>query len=389
MSLPAQDMRVSLRRCPDYNDAVVRQAVIAMGDDVLGGWRHFIPKGARVLIKPNLLKPATPAQVVCPHPAVVKAIAEICLDAGAGRIVIGDSPGLGSARRVAEKSGILQVAHDLGIEVVEFEESVAVTTPEQFLHRHFTIAREVTRADIIINLPKFKTHAMMVLTLAVKNLYGVFVGKQKARWHFQCGRDYGHFARMLVELAYSVKPAVSILDAVIGMEGNGPGNGTPRQLGFLAASPDMLSLDRIAAEIAGLEPHQLYTLEAGRSMGFDIARERITVLGDRVQDFKVKDLQPAARMQVEGPLPVRMLSGIVRRYLTTRPVVDRQRCRGCGICIQACPAQCIRCLQQGTPVTVDDARCIRCFCCQELCPEGAITAHDGPGVRLLKKLRLE
>jgi uncharacterized protein (DUF362 family)/Pyruvate/2-oxoacid:ferredoxin oxidoreductase delta subunit len=382
-------MRVSLRRCSSYDDAAVSQAVAALGEDILGGWQRFIPKGARVLIKPNLLKPATPEQVVCPHPAVVRAIARACLDAGAGRVVIGDSPGLGSARRVAEKSGILQAALELGIEVVEFEDSVTLTTCEQFLHRQFTIAREVAEADIVINLPKFKTHAMMLLTLAVKNLYGVFVGKQKARWHFQCGRDYAHFARMLVELAYSVKPAVSILDAVIGMEGNGPGNGTPRQLGFLGASRDMLSLDLIAAEIAGMEPRRLYTLEAGRSIGFDVAREHITVLGDRVRDFAIQDLQPAARMQVEGPLLLRMLSGIVRRYVTTRPKVNRQRCRGCGICAQACPAQCIRCPQQGTPVTVDDARCIRCFCCQELCPEGAITAHDGPGVRLLKRLRLE
>ena len=389
MTLPAQDKKVSLYRCESYNYAEVKQIIARAGDDLLGGWKAFIPGGAKVLLKPNFLKAATPEQVVCTHPSVVKAVAELCREAGAGKIIIGDSPGFGSAPKVAEKSGVLKIAGELGIEVVEFTESVTVAAPAHFLHRHFTIAREVAEADVVINLPKFKTHAMMVLTLAVKNLYGAFVGKQKARWHFQCGRDYNNFARLLVELAYTVRPAVSILDAVVGMEGNGPGSGTPRKLGFLAASRDMISLDRVVTEIAGIAPELMHTLAMADKMGFDTALEHIPVMGDSISSLRIKDLKPAAHMHVEGPPALRIVSGLLRRYMTTMPLVDKKACKGCGICMKACPAEAIDLEAPGSPVKIKHAACIRCFCCQELCPEGAIAAKDAMGVRLLKALGLE
>lgn len=389
MPLPAQEQRVSLRRCSCYERSSVAATVGAIAADLAGGLKNIVPAGARVLLKPNLLRPATPEQVVCPHPELVRAVAQSCIDAGAARVRIGDSPGISTARRVAEKSGIAQVARELGIEVVEFEDTATVPTPEGFIHRQFTIAAEVLRSDIIINIAKCKTHAIMGLTLAVKNLYGVLVGKQKARWHFQCGRDHRFFARLLVELAYTVNPALSIVDAVVGMEGNGPGNGTPRHLGFIAASRDMLSLDRIVADIVGFSPDAIPTFAAARDMGFDIATEHIHVVGDRIEDVAVRNLRPASHMHVEGPLPVRILGALLRRWMTTRPAVDPERCRSCGMCAQVCPASCISFPHKGGPPVFDEQRCIRCFCCQEICPDGAITAHDPAGVRLLKRLRLE
>ncbi len=380
---------VSLHACKTYHYPDIKQAVSTIGEDLFGGWDKCIPRGARVLLKPNLLKPATAEQAVSPHPAVVRAVAEMCLDFGAGKVIIGDSPGMASAEKVCAKCGIMDVAGELGIDLVNFTESVDITTPEKFLHKKFTIAREAAEADIIINLPKFKTHAMMVLTLAVKNLYGLFVGKQKARWHFQSGRDYDHFARLLMELAYTVNPAVSILDAIVGMEGNGPGNGTPRTMGFLAASRDMVSLDLVAAEIAGLGFDDIYTLRMAREMGFSTELSDIPVVGDAIGPLRIHDLEPAASMQVQGPLFIRLFSGLVEHYLTTQPRVDSQLCKGCGICLQACPAASIRQPGPNLPVTIRHAACIRCFCCQELCPEGAIIAKDAIGVKLLKALNLE
>ena len=384
-----QEKRVSLHRCPSYDRASVAAAIAAIADDLAGGWKKIIPAGARVLLKPNLLRPATPEQVVCPHPELIRAVAQSCIDAGAARVRIGDSPGIGTARRVAEKSGIAQVAREMGIELIEFHDTATVSTPEGFIHRQFTIAAEVLHSDIIINIAKCKTHAIMGLTLAVKNLYGVLVGKQKARWHFQCGRNHRFFARLLVELAYTVSPALSIVDAVVCMEGNGPGNGTPRPLGFIAASRDMLSLDRIVADIVGFSPQTMPTLSAARDMGFDIAAEHIQVLGDRIEDITGRHLRPASHMHVEGPLPIRILAALLRHWMTTRPAVDPGQCRGCGMCTQACPARCISLSQRGATPVFDEQRCIRCFCCQEICPEGAITAHEPAGVRLLKHLRLE
>jgi uncharacterized protein (DUF362 family)/NAD-dependent dihydropyrimidine dehydrogenase PreA subunit len=386
MTRPDQENMVSVQKCGGYYYPDVKQAIIKMGKDILGGWETFIPSGAKILLKPNLLRPATAEQAVSPHPAVVRAVAEVCLDAGAGNIIIGDSPGYGTAQKVAAQCGILDVARDLGIKVIDFTESVSVPAPEDFLHRNFSIAREVAEADIIINLPKFKTHAMMTLTLAVKNLFGVFAGRQKARWHFQSGRNYNHFARLLMELAYTVKPAVSILDAITGMEGNGPGRGTPRAMGFLAASRDMVSLDRVAVEISGVNPERIYTLQAAREMGFNTDLEGIRVAGDSIAAVKIHDLKLAAHMAVEGPRFLRPLSWVVRRYATTRPSIDKSACKACGICMEACPAGSISQPAINEPVAISHETCISCFCCQELCPEGAITAKDALGVKLMQAL---
>jgi len=385
MSNPA----VAVRRCQDYSYPVVKQIVGTFADELRGGWRELIPAGATVLLKPNLLKPAFAHQAVSPHPAVVRAVAECCRDAGAGKIIIGDSPGFGTAEKVAGKCGIAGIADELGIEVVNFTDSVTVHTPKQFVHRFFTIAREAAEADVIINLPKFKTHAMMVLTLAVKNLYGVLVGRQKARWHFQSGRDYDHFARLLLELAHTVKPAFTVLDAVIGMEGNGPGSGTPRPLGFLAASVDMTALDRIAADIAGIDPESIYTLRVAAKMGYATDLKDITVLGDPPDSLRIDDLAPAAHMQVDGPAYIRPLTWLLRHVMTTKPSINAHACEGCGICITACPAHCIVQPLPDLPVKINHSACIRCFCCQELCPEGAISAVDAPGVKILKALKFE
>ena len=382
------EQTVFIKKVPDYDYPRVKQAL----DDIIarmpGGWPAIIPAGARVLIKPNFLKPAPAEAAVSPHPAVMRAVVEACIAAGAGNIVIGDSPGFGTAGRVAQACGIMQVARDFAIEVVDFSESVTIEAPAGFIHRRFEVAREAAEADVIINLPKFKTHAMMVLTLAVKNLYGVIVGRQKARWHFQSGRDHHHFARFLLELAYTLKPAISILDAVVGMQGNGPSSGEPRCLGYLAASKDMVSLDAIAAHLAGFSPQQVYTLAEARRMGFTVDPEEIACIGDPLYDLRISDLVPASQMSVEGPGYLRPVSWLLNRFVTTRPQVDAGTCCRCGVCLEACPAECMTLPDKG-PVAIDTQACIRCFCCQELCPEGAIHAHDAFGVHVLRRLGLE
>ena len=382
-----QDRTVAIRRCPSYDAGLVKEAVARLGRDIAGGWANIIPPGSRVLIKPNLLTAAPAEQCVSPHPEVVRALINECRAAGAGSITIGDSPGMGTAQKVAAKCGILAVAGELGVEVVNFEDSVKVATPEGFNNRSFTIARAVAEADLIINLAKFKTHAMMVMTLAVKNMFGSFAGKQKAQWHLQSGRRQEHFARMLVELAYTIRPAVSVLDAVIGMEGNGPNSGNPRKLGFLAASRDMLSLDRTACAITGVAPDSVYIFKAAEGLGLASDMEGIRLLGDPIEPLKITDLKPAALMHVEGPVFFRPFAGLLRNLLTTRPAVDPARCKGCGICLNSCPAEAIVQPAPKACIRINDAACIRCYCCQELCPEGAISPQDAWGLRMIKKLR--
>ena len=387
MPLPPQDRTVSVRSCASYDYPLVKEAVAGLGQDIAGGWASLIPRGSKVLIKPNLLTAATAEQCVSPHPAVVRALVELCRDAAAASIIIGDSPGFGTAQKVAAKCGILDAARELGVEVVNFADSVTVPAPAGFHNRSFSIARDIVEADVIINLAKFKTHAMMAMTLAVKNMFGAFVGRQKAQWHLQSGRSQDHFARMLVELAYTVKPAVSVLDAVIGMEGNGPNSGTPRKLGFLAASRDMVSLDRVACAITGVAPDTIYIFKAARELGLAVDLDGIKLAGDPVKPLTITDLKPASMMHVEGPTFFRPFAGLLRRLLTAWPAVDASRCKGCGICREACPAAAIAQPIPGACVRINDEKCIRCYCCQELCPEGAIAPRDAWGLRMLKKLK--
>ena len=387
--MQSADRRVDVRQVASYDAEQVRRALDAAVSAICGGWDQLVPRGGTVLLKPNFLKAAPAAAAVTTHPEIVRAVARSCLDAGAGRVQVGDSPGFGSADKVAAASGVAAVVRELGIELVDFSRSADLATPPGCRHRGFSVAREVVEADLVINLPKFKTHAMMGLTLAVKNLYGCLVGKQKGRWHFQCGRDHGHFARLLVELAYTVAPAISILDAIVGMEGNGPGSGTPRPLRYLAVARDMLCLDRVAAAVVGTPPEGVPIFAAAEQLGMETALEAITICGDGFDGIGCSDLQPAAAMQVEGPPFLRPVAALLRRYATTRPRIDPQRCCDCGICVASCPADAINRSSAGGAVTIRHAACIRCFCCQELCPEGAISAYDAVGVRLLKRLGLE
>jgi len=377
---------VVLRKCFSYDEAQVKQAVVDIGDQLFNGWDSFIPNGASVLLKPNLLSQADVSRAVTTHPAVVKAVAEVCRDAGAGRIMIGDSPAIVSARKVASKCGIFEIAEELGIEVIDFVDNEIVRTPEKFLHRHLTIAGEAVNADIIINLPKLKTHGIMVLTLAVKNLYGLFIGKQKTMWHFQSGRDKQFFSRLLLELAYTVKPALSIIDAVVGMEGNGPGSGTPRTLGFLAGSTDMISLDRVVTEILGVDPERIPVLQVAKQLGRETGLDHMDVIGDAVNDLKIDDFKLAGAMNIDGPGFARPLSWLLSTCLTTKPCVDKAACQGCGICCKVCPVQSIKLVGSEKIAVINHSDCIRCFCCQELCPEGAITVKDSVGVKMISAL---
>ncbi len=380
---------VYLHSCDKYDYSEIKKAVENIGSELVNGWDSFIPDRAKVLLKPNLLMGTDPSKAVTTHPLIVKAVAEICKKAGASKVIIGDSPALGSTRKVAGKAGILSVAEEIGAEINDFTESVQVSTPEGFMHRNFTIAKEVIDADIIINLPKFKTHALMVLTLSVKNNYGLFVGKQKMRWHLQSGRNYEYFARLLVELAYTIRPSLSIIDAVIGMEGNGPSSGTPRKLGFIAASEDMLSLDSVCTEIAGIIPDKNYCLKVANEMGFKTALKNIPLKGAPVNLFKVNDYELAATMAIDGPRFLQPFLWILRPLCTVKPFVNKSLCKGCGMCMKACPPQSISLPESKAVVSIDHNKCIRCFCCQELCPEGAIHAKDPIGVKIMKALGLE
>jgi len=343
----------------------------------------FVKPGQRVLLKPNLLCARDPSKRITTDPAIVSAVARLVTEAG-GRPFIGDSPGIDPFGRVAAKTGMSDVARNLGIELLELGDSTPAPARQGSLFRRLEIARLALEADVVINLPKLKTHTQMLFTLGVKNLFGTIVAQRKAEWHYMTGLDRQVFASLHLEIYRTLKPAITILDGIWAMEGHGPSNGTPRQLGILAAAVDAVALDTTICHFLGgsLQAFPLYREARARGIGeTDISR--IRYLGENPKIFSTPNFEIPS-LDSMGVMPA-ALTRIAGRFLISRPLHHGSRCTGCGQCRKICPAGAI--MLTGRSVHFDYDRCIRCYCCQEICPENGIGFKKGWIVSVLNRLR--
>lgn len=372
--------KVSIVRCQDYGFPAV-YAGVKRSVDLLGGIGAFIKKGERILIKPNLLAARPIEAAVTTHPDVVRAAIRLVKDADATAIV-GDSPGIGSALKIAEKCGIADICRDEKAELIELKTLVLVENPGGHTFKRLEVADEALKVDGIINCPKLKTHAQMLLTLGVKNLFGCVPGKRKPQWHLAAGVQSSHFASMLLDLYFFLSPRLTIMDGIIGMEGNGPGSGDPRRLGLLLASTDCLAMDSVITELLGAKTEDLPILKAALERGHKEAELRgIDVVGEAIEDIRVKSFKfpPMISTNFADRLPY-FIDKRLRKALTARPHVNHNDCTLCNICVDVCPAEV---MQKTSKIGIDYDRCIRCYCCQEMCPQGAIVSKDGWLKRLI------
>jgi uncharacterized protein (DUF362 family)/Pyruvate/2-oxoacid:ferredoxin oxidoreductase delta subunit len=345
-----------------YNEPLIRDQVFEMMDALLGS---RLSAGSRVLIKPNLLAPSPPEKAMLTHPLIVKAVAQYLIHKGV-KPQISDSPAMGSFQKILRESGIEGALKGLDVRFKEFDTSRKVEIGEPF--NYLELAEDALEADLIINLPKLKTHSQMLLTLGVKNLFGCIVGFRKPKWHFRTGVDREMFARLLLRVYEVLKPAVTILDGILAMEGQGPGKGgAPRQLGVLLGSDDALALDVMVCKMLGLEPDNLLTVKVGRDMGF--FPEKILLEGELplIPDLKLPKITPL----VFGPS---LTQGFLRKHMVQRPVPSEDLCKLCGDCLKYCPASAIE--RNGKEIRFDYDKCIRCYCCIEVCPHGALRAEE-------------
>lgn len=237
-----------------------------------GGMSAFVQPGNRVLLKPNLLTGSRSGKECTTRPELVYTVARMVLDVG-GLPFIGDSPAFGSARGVAIANGYQSILDELQIPILDFQGQRYQTVSESF--NHLLLSREAMDADVVINLPKVKSHVQLTLTLGVKNLFGCVPGKMKAWWHMEAGKDQQRFGEMLVETARAIAPNLTIADGILGHEGNGPSNGQPRELGVLAASPDVFALDRALVEVLQIQPELIPTITAAQRLGVSAALDEI------------------------------------------------------------------------------------------------------------------
>jgi uncharacterized protein (DUF362 family)/Pyruvate/2-oxoacid:ferredoxin oxidoreductase delta subunit len=381
---------VALIKCGSYEPGSVYTA-LSRAVELLGGIAQFARPGEKILLKPNMLFGKDPGQAVTTHPAVFEAAVRLFQSAGA-RLSYGDSPGYGSPKQIAGKTGLKDIAEKYGVTPADFENHRITSYPEGKIHRSFPVAAGVLDAEGIVSLPKMKTHGLTRITGAVKNQLGCIVGFEKAKFHFQYPNVF-HFSRMLADLNNLLRPRLYIMDGITAMEGEGPSGGDPVSMGVLLVSRDPVALDATFCRLVGLDPSYVPTVTEGEAAGLGLYNEKdIVILGDAPEscmnlNFDVKRIPAgnSATFHILRPF---------KDLLVPRPVILEPACKKCGICIEACPVPGKALAFEGgkrtAPPRFDYSRCIRCFCCHEMCPHKAIRIKTPvPGkilMGLLKKL---
>ena len=375
---------VSVERCDTYDDEAVAGA-LDRALAPLGGIGAFVRPGQRVFVKVNLLMKAEPDRAISTHPAVVRAVVRAAKNAGAADVAMGDSPGgrtsAAAARALFETSGMARVAQEEGARLVLLDDDVTrVPNPDARLYTAFNLGREVAECDVLIDVPRIKTHGFMMFTGAVKNLFGCIPGLEKAQFHLKVP-DRDDFAEMLVDLLLACRPALCVMDAVVGMEGEGPSGGTPKPVGALLASADACALDVVASAIAGFDPMAVYTVAAANRRGMcPASADEVEIAGTPWREVAPEHFAHPARDLSRGLPPG--LARWLRRRIASRPALARpQDCTACGTCERNCPADAVK-VTDGKPRFDYDA-CIRCYCCQELCPANALALKTPWVVRSL------
>jgi uncharacterized protein (DUF362 family)/NAD-dependent dihydropyrimidine dehydrogenase PreA subunit len=305
--------------------------------------------------------------MVTTHPHVLEAIIMAVKELGA-TVMVGDSPGgpAGDRKKYWDVSGLGSVCRRHDVNILNFEK-------EGSYHKHrydrdYYISKPALDCDLLINIPKIKTHGLTIFTCAVKNVYGVVPGSTKVEYHKHAPKP-ADFARLVVDIYALARPGLNIVDGVVGMEGSGPSSGDPRDLGMILAGEDGVAMDSLICHILGREPHQIPTNRFAGEQGLgETDLTKINVLGDipEIRNFR----WPPNLSQTLNFIPGNLARGLMK-YFWTRPIIDQDRCNKCGKCVESCPTEA---LKFGVYIPeFDYDECINCLCCMEMCPRKAVT----------------
>ncbi|MCB2356828.1 DUF362 domain-containing protein [Clostridium estertheticum] len=380
---------VALLKCEQYDVDLIEKK-LREGFELLGGdefLRKLIPKDSKVLLKPNMLSVESKESPVVTHYAVFEAVIRIVKEYS-NYVSFGDSPGFGDSRKAAEKSGLMEVADRYGVKFEDFKESMHVRLDNSILCKSWNVAKAAYDADVVITLPKLKTHAMAYYTGAVKNQFGCIPGTQKATWHTRMP-DANNFCKMLLDLNTAVGTNFAILDGIIAMEGNGPKSGQAYNLNTLIMGQSLTAVDSTAVRLIGYDnPLDTPVLkEAYDSKWGVVLPKDINILGEKLEDMKAKNFKlcrKGGNFYFISPAVTNFLRGMI----APNPTLIQEKCIGCGRCEEVCPEKpvVITMVKNGDKLNPkwNMNECIRCFCCQELCPVGAIETKYSTLGRLLK-----
>ena len=369
--------KVSIVQCPDYSHA---KDAIVESLELIGGLERIIKPGDRVLLKANILAARPPEDAVTTHPAIITAMCELVSDIG-GFPIVGDGSGIthpGATAEALKISGIEDAAKKCGAEIVNFETGgfVEVDVPGAKQFPRLYIAKPILDADVIVSLPKLKTHELTYYTGAVKNFFGAVPLKTRKQMHLLAKRDM--FGEAVVDIYSIVKPHLAIMDGVVGMEGNGPAHGTPINTGIVMASYDCVALDMVASKLIGFDPMVIPTnvsaLERKLGMG------QPEVVGTPLEDVKVKFKESTGGITTMAPA---FLTTNFGRFFTMKPHIDTTKCILCGACVLNCSPHAIE--EVDGKLKINDDKCIQCYCCRELCPQNAVDIQKSLVAKILTR----
>ena len=396
---------ISIVRCKDYDVTAVTTS-IQKALSYFGGIEAFIKPCDRVLLKPNLLSDSKPETAIVTHPAIVDAVVKMVRAAG-GIPIIADSPGAGIAytpnalKKVYKVAGYDKIAPN-DDSLLNFDTTWSlVANPQAKLVKRLEVISPALNCTKIINLPKFKTHTFTIFSGAIKNMFGVVPGFVKPGYHARL-QDVDHFSEMLLDVITRIKPTLNIMDAITGIEGDGPGAlGMIRKIGLILVCPDAIFLDAAAVKIAGFDVETIPFLTAAKKRGLlTYPTETIRIFGGELNDFRIPDFQKPKTYDPKGfgfrPSVQKLITPIVKNIFSLKPAVLKSKCIGCANCARGCPMKVIKIINQKAKINHSD--CIRCYCCIEGCPSAAIEAklprytrflyHTGV-MGLFQKVRLE
>lgn len=374
---------VSVLRCTEYTTDILKEK-IEIGLSQIG-FNLKLFDGKRVVIKPNLLMPAKPEKAIMTDPEFFRAVVRIVKENN-GHPVLIESPAIHSLKRTLKKTNYGDVVEKESVEIGITTETGTIEYQEAKSFKHINIEKRLFDSDIIINLPKFKTHGLTYITGAVKNFFGLIPGLEKSKMHMKIPSQED-FSDYLLDLYGTLqfgfktpKTIITIMDAIVAQEGEGPGpGGTPKAMNSIITSYDAIAVDFIATSIAGLDDKKAFTLVKGFERPFGASSpEDITLVGDPIDELKLSDFKASKGTIMSNMVRWPFTSKRFKNLFVEKPVPSQDRCTLCYKCKKICPAGAIRKAKSNKKIPVYDYKtCIRCYCCMEICPEAAISKKSG------------
>jgi len=373
--------KVILFDCNKYNLNIIRNHIYK-GFEILGGIDKYIKEGMTVFIKPNMLGAKEPERGITTHPVILEALINIIKEVNAIP-VFGDSPAgsiKGGMKRFWKTTGYLKLSERTNTELINIEKA-----PKECIilnGKEYYLSKPILKADLVINVPKLKTHFLTIYTGSIKNMYGSVPGLKKSYYH-KIAPNPESFSEIIADVYSIIKPQITVMDGILTMDGNGPSSGGLNWMNLIAMSNDGVALDRICEEIIGLNYAEIkpaYFAQKRGAGNYDI--NKIDLFGDNISIFKKrKFVLPSNRM-------FRLIPNFIGKFIAplvwTRPKPDINKCTFCKVCIESCPVEAMSPDEENKLPVIDYDKCILCNCCNEVCPEGAIFYEFSILAKLIK-----